>query len=314
MGTLWRDVRYGSRMLVKNLGFTLVAAFTLAIGIGANSAIFSVVLTVLVRPLPYQQPERIVWLANTNLSLGVNQAFLNPDDILDYREQAHSFEQVASWGTYPINLSGGKESERVESIYVTTNFFQTLGVAPMLGRDFRAEDDAEDSGAVIISYGLWRRQFGGDADIIGRKIVLAGNAEEPRVIVAVMPEGLIFPPRVDLFETYKLERRSKRGGTHNDRTIARLKSGVTVEQAQADVSAIARRQAEQFPDTNKGWSITVVPFQEYLFGSADVALPILFGAVALVLLIACTNVAGLQLARATSKQKDWASSFHSTLC
>lgn len=109
MGTLWQDVRYGSRMLVKNIGFTLVAAFTLAIGIGANSAIFSVVMTVLVRPLPYQQPERIVWLANTNPSLGVNQTFLNTDDILDYREQAQSFEQVASWVTYPVNLSGGKE-------------------------------------------------------------------------------------------------------------------------------------------------------------------------------------------------------------
>ncbi len=304
MEILWNDLRYGSRMLVKNLGFTLACALTLGIGIGANSAIFSVILTVLVRPLPYHEPERLVWLANTNPTLGVNQTFLNPADILDYREQAQSFEQVASWGTYPVNLSGGREPERVESIYVTTNFFQTLGVAPLLGRDFSIEDGAEGSDAVIISYGLWQRQFGGTTDIIGRKIVLAGNTQAPRVIVGVMPAGLIFPPRVDLFETYQLEPGSGRGGTHNDRTIARLKSGVTVEQAQQDVSAIALWQGEQFPDTNKGWGVTVVPFHEYLFGSANVALPLLFGAVAFVLLIAWTNVAGLQLARANAMQKE----------
>jgi putative ABC transport system permease protein len=301
---LWNDLRYGARMLVKNSGFTLAAILILAIGIGANSALFSVIMTVLVRPLPYQEPERLVWLANTNPTLGINQTFLNPDDILDYREQVQSFEQVASWGTYPVNLSGGKEPERVESIYVTTNFFQTLGVTPMLGRDFRTEDGSESSDAVIISYGLWQRQFGGDPEIIGRKIELAGNTEMPRVIVGVMPSELIFPPRVDLFETYELERRAERGGTHNDRTIARLKAGFTVEQAQLDIKAVALRQAEQFPDTNNGWEVRVVPFQEHLFGSATIALPLLFGAVAFVLLIACTNVAGLQLARAASRQKE----------
>jgi putative ABC transport system permease protein len=309
MQTLWQDLRYGARVLLKKPGFTLIAVLTLALGIGANSAIFSVMMAVLVRPLPYQEPEQLVWLANTNPSLGVSQTFLNAEDILDYREQAQSFEQVASWGTYPVNLSGGKAPERVESIYVTTNFFQTLGVTPMIGRDFTAADGnieygRQDSDAVIISYGLWQRQFGGDADIIGRKIILAGNTQEPRVIIGVMPAGMIFPPRVDLFETYQLERTGKRGGTHNDRTIARLKPGMTVEQAQAEVSAIALRQAEQFPDTNKGWGVAVVPFRQHLFGSATVALPVLFGAVALVLLIAWTNVAGLQLARATSRQKE----------
>ncbi len=309
MERLWQDLRYGARMLIKKPGFTLIAVLTLALGIGANSAIFSVIMTVLVRPLPYQEAEQLVWLANTNPSLGVSQTFLNPQDILDYREQAQSFEQVASWGTYPVNLSGGKTPERVESIYVTTNFFQTLGVAPVLGRDFTTEDvitedGKQDNEAVIISYGLWQRQFAGDSDIIGQKIILAGNTQEPRVIIGVMPAGMIFPPRVDLFETYQLERTNERGGTHNDRTIARLKPGMTVEQAQAEVTVIALRQAEQFPDTNKGWRVAVVPFREHLFGSASVALPVLFGAVALVLLIAWTNVAGLQLAGATSRQKE----------
>lgn len=304
MGTLWNDLRYGARMLIRNPGFTVVVALTLGIGIGANTAIYSVFTTILLRPLPYRQPEQLVWLANTNPALGVNQTFLNPQDILDYREQAQSFAEVASWGTYPVNLAGGREPERVESIYVTTNFFQTLGVTPLLGRDFSPEEGAEGSAAVIISYELWQRQFGGDAEIIGKKIVLAGNAAQPRVIVGVMPKELIFPPRVDLFETYQLERDPDRGGTHNDRTIARLKAGTTVEQAQAEISAIALRQAEQFPDTNKGWGVTLVPFQEHLFGSAYVALPLLFGAVAILLLIASTNVAGLQLAHAISRQKE----------
>jgi predicted permease len=299
-----QDIRFALRMLRKNPAFTAVAVLALALGIGANAAIFSVITTVLVSPLPYQEPERLVWLANTNPSLGVSQTFLNAEDILDYREQADSFEQVASWGTYPVNLAGGKEPERVESIYVTTNFFQTLGIAPILGRDFTSEEGKEGSNVVIISYGLWQRQFGGDSDIIGRKIVIAGDVQAPRIIIGVMPAGMIFPARIDLFETYQLERSGERGGTHNDRTIARLKPGMTVEQAQAEVNTIALRQAEQFPATNRGWGVAVVPFREHLFGSANVALPLLFGAVAFVLLIAWTNVTGLQLARATSRQKE----------
>ena len=291
-------------MLAKKPGFTLVAVLTLALGIGANTAIFSVVMAVLIRPLPYAEPERLLWLANTNPSLGVSETFLNPDDIIDYREQAESLEQVASWGTYPVNLSGGRNPERVESIYVTTNFFRTLGVKPMLGRDFLPEEGEDGSGVVIISHGLWQRQFGGDPEIIGRKIVIMGNANQPAQVIGVMPAELDFPARVDLFETYEIKERTGRGGTHNDRTIARLKPGVTVAQAQAELSAIAQRQAQQFPDTNRGWDVVVVPFQEHVFGSATVALPLLLGAAAFVLLISCTNVAGLQLARALSRHKE----------
>lgn len=301
---LLQDIRFAFRMLRKNPVFTVVAVLALGLGIGANTAIFSVITTVLVQPLPYQEPERLVWLANTNPSLGVSQTFLNPEDILDYQEQAESLEQVASWGTYPVNLAGGKEPERVESIYVTTNFFQTLRIAPILGRDFTSEEGKEGSNVVIISYGLWQRQFSGDPDVIGRNIVIAGDVKAPRTIIGVMPAGMIFPARIDLFETYQLERSGERGGTHNDRTVARLKPGMTVEQAQAEINTIALRQAEQFPASNRGWGVAVVPFREHLFGTATVALPLLVGAVAFVLLIAWTNVAGLQLARATSRQKE----------
>ena len=150
METLWLDIRYGVRMLWKRPGFTLVALVALALGIGANTAIFSVVMTVLVRPLPYRDADRLVWLSNRNTVLGVSQTFLNPADILDLREQAGSFERVASWGTIPLNLSGAAGPERVESIYVTPDFFQTLGVRPALGRDFSSSDGAANNDSVVI--------------------------------------------------------------------------------------------------------------------------------------------------------------------
>jgi putative ABC transport system permease protein len=303
MNTLWQDLRYAARMLKKAPGFSLLALLTLALGIGANTAIYSVVMTVLVRPLPYQDAERLVWLANTNQSLGTGQTFLNQEDILDYGEQAQSIEQIAAWGTYPRNLLGGRQPERIETIYATPNLFRTLGVQPLLGRDFVPAEGAEDSHVALISYSLWQRQFGGDPAVIGRKIVLAGSVPEPKIIIGVMPPEVNFPPRIELFTTYQLVRFG-RGGSHNDRAIARLKPGVTIEQAQAELSAIARRQAQQFPETNKGWDVMVVPLREQLFGSANVALPLLFGAVLFVLLIAWTNVAGLQLARAVARQKE----------
>ena len=299
-----QDLRFGLRMLLKTPGFTLIAVMTLALGIGANTAIFSVMLSVLVRPLPYQKPERLVWLANTNPSLGVGQTFLNPGDILDIREQAQSIEQIASWGTYPVNLLGGSKPERIETVFVTINFFQTLGVKPALGRDFSAEDGCEEVSNIIISHSLWQRQFGGDPAIIGRKVTLAGIKPKPFTIIGVLPAENQFPPRIELFDTYDYDRGYGRGGSHNDRVIARLKPGVTVAQAQAELSAIARRAAQQFPDTNKGWDVVVTPFREHLFGGAEVALPLLLGVVGFVLLIACANVANLQLARAAGRQKE----------
>jgi putative ABC transport system permease protein len=301
---MFQDLRFGARMLLKKPGFTLIAVTTLALGIGANTAIFSVMLSVLVRPLPYHEPERLVWLTNTNPSLGVGQTFLNPGDILDIHEQAQSVEQIASWGTYPINLLSGSKPERIESVYVTPNFFQMLGVKPMLGRDFIPEDDRETAHSVIISYSLWQRQFGGDPAVIGRKIILAWNRQGPVTIIGVLPPESQFPPRIELFDTYSYEGEHWRGGSHNDRVIARLKPGVTVAQAQSELSAIARRAAQRFPDTNKGWDMVVTPFREYLFGGVEVALPLLLGVVGFVLLIACANVANFQLARASGRTSE----------
>lgn len=298
------DLKFGLRILFKRPVFTAIVVLMLATGIGANTTIFSVLRATIARPLPYKEPDRLVWLANTNPSLGVTQTFLNPADILDYREQASSFEQIASWGTFPQNFLSANNPERLETIYVTTNFFETLGVEPALGRVFGNEDATESGDGVIISHSLWQRRFGSDPNVIGQKIKL-GDSRGSAVIVGVMPAEFNFPPHVDLYSTYAFDRaETKRGGTHNDRTIARLARGVTIEQAQAEISRIARQQAEQYPDTNKGWGVLVTPFRDYLFGSATVALPMLMSAVFLVLLIASTNVASLQLARGVSRQKE----------
>jgi putative ABC transport system permease protein len=300
---MFRDLSYSARMLLKQPGFTLVAVISLALGIGASTAIFSVVHAVLIRPLPYKNSERVVWLSNRNPTLGVSGTFLNDADILDYRDQAQSFDQIAAWGTLPLNLYGALTLERVEAVYVTTNFFQTLGVLPVLGRDFTEAEGHENS--VIISYSLWQRQFGGERSVIGRKVNLGTREKQAFTIVGVMPAELNVPQRVDLFTTWAMDRAdTSRGGSHNSRTIALLKPNVTVEQAQSEITALARRQAEQFPDTNAGWEVAVVPFREYLFGSAQTALPMLFGAVVFVLLIACANVTNLQLGRAVSRRKE----------
>src|ERR1043165_2982303 len=158
-GSIWQDLRYACRTLARSRSFVIISTLMLALGIGANTAIFSIVLTVLIRPLPYADADRVVLLSNQNASLGVKGAFLNPADILDFREQSQSFESIAAWGTLPVNLYGARTLERVEGIYVTPNFFRTLGVRSQLGRDFAEVDEPENS--VIISHALWLRQFGG---------------------------------------------------------------------------------------------------------------------------------------------------------
>ena len=303
----WQDLRYACRTLSRSRSFVVIATLMLALGIGANTAIFSVVLTVLIRPLPYADAERVVWMSNRNAALGVSGSFLNPVDILDFREQSQSFERIAAWGTLPVNLYGAKSLERVESIYVTPNFFRTLGVQPELGRDFAEVDEPENN--VIISHGLWLRQFGGDPSVIGRKITfgLRPGTGDTSFIVGVLPAETNFPPRIDLFTATEITHEdSERGGSHNLRTIGRLKPGATIEQAQAEINALTQRQAELYPDTNRGWQVQIQPLRSYLFGNSEAALLLLFSAVAIVLVIACANVANLQLGRIHVRRRELA--------
>ncbi|HKX32870.1 MAG TPA: ABC transporter permease [Blastocatellia bacterium] len=299
---LWQDLRYGWRMLRRAPGFAVTAVLTLALGIGANTAIFSIVETVLVRPLPYREPERLVWLTNANYARGIAQTFLNRADILDYREQATTLEQIAAWDTIPVHLRGVRQPERLEGIFVTPNFFQVLGVRPILGRDFDPQD--AEGVTIIISHSLWRRQFGGDPQVIGRKVDLDRSTPTATIVGVLAPE-FQYPPRIELYLVYQFDRvGTQRGGGHFDRTIARLKPGVSLDQARAEIDALALHQAQQYPDTNGGWKVVVTPFRSYLWGNARIALPLMLGAVALVLLIACTNLANLQLARAGARRKE----------
>ena len=303
---LWQDFRYACRTLSRSKSFVVLSTVMLALGIGANTAIFSVVLTVLIRPLPYADADRVVWLSNRNPPLGVTGAFLNPADILDFREQSQSFERIAAWGTLPVNLYGAKSPERVESIYVTPNFFRTLGVRPQLGRDFAEVNEPENS--VIISHGLWLQQFGGDQNVIGKKITFGlKRGEDINVVIGVLPAETNFPPRVDLFTMTEIKHEpDERGGSHNWRTIGRLKPGVTIEQAQAEIDTLTQREEEIYPDTNKGWQVQIQSLRSYLFGNSRAALLLLFGAVAIVLMIACANVANLQLGRTYTRRRELA--------
>ncbi|HET6974971.1 MAG TPA: ABC transporter permease [Pyrinomonadaceae bacterium] len=305
LADVWQDVRYAGRTLARSRSFVVIATLMLALGIGANTAIFSIVLTVLIRPLPYADAERIVWLSNRNPTLAVSGAFLNPADIVDFREQSQSFESIAGWGTLPVNLYGAKTPERVEGIYATPNFFRTLGVRLQLGRDFAEVDEPENS--VIISPALWLRQFGGDPTVIGRKITFGLNTSDAEVIIGVLPADANFPARIDVFTPTEITREnSERGGAHNWRTIGRLKPGITIESAQAEINTLTQRQAELYPNTNKGWQVQIQSLRDYLFGNASVALLLLFGAVAIVLVIACANVANLQLGRVHSRRRELA--------
>ena len=308
LADVWQDLRYACRTLLRSRSFVVLATLMLALGVGANTAIFSVVLTVLIRPLPYADADRVVWLSNRNPALAVDGAFLNPADILDFREQSQSFERIAAWGTLPVNLYGAKSLERVESVYVTPNFFRTLGVNPELGRDF-AEVDEPDS-SVIISHALWLRQFGADPNVLGRKITLGLTPNTPgdtSFIIGVLPPETNFPARVDVFTVTEIDPRDReRGGSHNWRTIGRLKPGVGIEQAQAEINTLTQRQAELYPDTNKGWQVQLQPLRSYLFGNSRAALLLLFGAVAIVLVIACANVANLQLGRIQTRRRELA--------
>jgi putative ABC transport system permease protein len=303
METLLRDIRYGSRNLIKRPGFTIVALIALALGIGANTAIFSLVNGVLLRPLPFAEPDRLVWMWG-NIRNGGNRASVSPPDFLDYRNENKTFEEFAGFFPAVLNLTGSGEPERLSGAGITGNYFQALGAKPLLGRTFVLENEKPGNDQVVVlSYALWQKRFGGDPAIVGKTIALDGKARE---VIGVMPQHFNFPRAAGLWVpiNFDIDPEMKWRKAHFMRPIGKLKEGVTIAQAKADMDVIARRLEEQYPESNTGWSLRLVSLREELVGNTRPTLFILLGAVGFVLLIACANVANLLLVRAAARQKE----------
>jgi putative ABC transport system permease protein len=303
METLLRDIRYGIRSLVKRPGFTIVALIALALGIGANTAIFSLVNAVLLRPLPFAEPDRLVWMWG-NIRNGGNRASVAPLDFLDYRNENKTFEEFAAFFPVSLNLTGSGEPERLSALAITGNYFQALGARPALGRTFVLENEQPGNDLVVIlSYAVWQKRFGGEPAIVGKTIMLDGQARE---VIGVMPQHFSFPRAAGMWIpiNFDFSPGMKQRKAHFMRPIGKLKEGVTLAQAQANMDVIARRLEEQYPETNTGWSLRLVSLREQLVGNTRPTLFILLGAVGFVLLIACANVANLLLVRAAARQKE----------
>jgi putative ABC transport system permease protein len=305
MGTLWQDLRYGFRMLAKSPGFTFVAVLALALGIGANSAIFSVVNTVLLQPLPFEQPEQLVRVYTTVPRRNLTAGPVSYLTFADFRAQNAQFEYVTAFSDTSATLAGRDEPEQIDGIVASGDFFKVLGAQAALGRTFTTEEERPDAQVVVISDGLWKRRFGGDAQIVGQSVTLNGEAV---TIIGIMPEGFTFPidrERVDFWSPIDptSEENRQRGSSYLN-VVARLRDGATLQQAQAEADAVAARLATEYADTNAGRSFTLISMHEDLVGDLRPALLVLLGAVAFVLLIACANVANLMLARASSRHKE----------
>jgi putative ABC transport system permease protein len=313
MSTLLQDLRYGIRMLVKNPGFSAIAVLTLALGIGANTAIFSIVNAVLVNPMPYRDGDRLVEFWETNPLKNWTQATVAPANLFDWQKQNQSFEDIAAYmgsdkkgpGLAGLQLTGGGEPERIQALYVTGNIFSVLGVDAMIGRTLREEETWEGKPTVIVlSYGLWQRRFGGDPAIVGQTISLNGRNRE---VVGVMGPGFYFPSKeIEMWvpTTWNREQISQLRRPHFLRAVGRLKADVTTDQARAEMTAIAGRLEEQYPNTNTQMSVGLGPLKEWIVGDTRLALMVFLVAVGFVLLIACTNVANLLLARAVTRTRE----------
>jgi putative ABC transport system permease protein len=308
MKGLIQDVRYGFRMLRRSPGFTFIVVITLALGIGANTAVFSVVNSVLVNDLPYENPRNLVLIWSDDRAVGNNRSQLSFTDIDDYRAQNHVFENIAAFGDWSAVLSDHGRPERISGMQVGDGYFSVMGGRPLLGRSFLPEEQiARKDQVVILGYGLWQRRFAGDPGIVGRQI---GISSRPYTVVGVMPKEFPTLPSglvtggAQFYRPVAEKRNDKDRTSRHLRAVARLKPGVTLQQAQADLGVINRSLAQQFPSDYATTGIRVVKLQDDISGNLRPALLVLLGAVGFLLLIACANIANLSLARATGRQKE----------
>lgn len=302
MESLLHDLRFGLRMMLRSPGFTFIALLTLTLGIGANTAIFSVVNTVLLRPLPYHDPNRLVVLWESQEQVGQESPSL--PDFVDWRERNQSFEQMAIARRDNANLTGTGEPERLLVRQVTSNFFSTLGVTPLLGRAFSVEEEQAKAPVALLSNSLWKRRFGSDPGLVGKPVTLY---DQQFTVVGLLPPEFQFYTPADVFLPLSFmpdrlkQAREEHGGIV---ALARLKPVVTKQQAQSEMDVIAEALQQEYPKTNKDVRVTINSIYMDMVGDVEPSLLVLVGAVAFVLLIACANVANLLLSRSAARQKE----------
>ncbi|MBP6822743.1 MAG: ABC transporter permease [Acidobacteria bacterium] len=304
---LWQDLRYGARTLWKHPGFTLIAVLTLALGIGANTAIFTVINGVLLRPLPFDQPERLVRLWESDPRRSAEAQLVAPPNLVEWRAQTHSFEHIAYWsGTGDFNLVTSDGSEKAKCAYASSELFATLRVRPFLGRAFLPEEDQKEGArSALLSYEYWQHRFAADPNVVGRTLTVDTFGRRVYTIVGVMPPGFRFPNQTEIWLPVGWDGlpRQRRGPWLS--VLARLKDGVPPQQAQAELNLIQANLAQQNPEALIGSQVAIIPLLEQTLGrNLRLALLLLWGVVVGVLLIACANVANLLLARAADRQKE----------
>ena len=315
METLLKDLHYAIRSLLKHPGFTAIAVITLALGIGANTAMFSVINGVLLRPLPYHQPERLVTIWEESPERGMYQMPVSFANMREWINQNHTFEQISAYTFTDLNFTGTGEPARLSTVRASANLFSLVGATPMLGRTFLPEEDKDGaSRVVVLSHAIWQSRFGSTPEIIGQSVTLNN---QNYTVVGVMPSSFQFPvgfgylgkvlnDPIDLYVPLAATEEEAGRGNYSFFVLGRLRPAVSIDQAQAEMSTIEGRLEQQYPDSNTGIGVRLIATQEQTVKEIRPALLVLLGAVAFLLLIACANIANLLLARSASRQKEFA--------